>query len=132
MVKPFQDAVFSVPRTGLLNKVVETEFGYHIIDVTHTSTSKQYKVATIERTITPSDETQDKVFRRAPIRIMTNLIKALNLIRYLLGSPQIFDKRKLIFLGWGVQDKSLGGCLMMRARMKCPKYLNWKGNMLWS
>jgi peptidyl-prolyl cis-trans isomerase D len=72
MVKPFSDAVFSSTRTGLLPNVVETDFGYHIIDVTHLKTNKQFKVATIERTIISTDETRNKVFRKADYFAGTN------------------------------------------------------------
>ncbi len=71
MVKPFSDAVFAATKTGLLN-VVETEFGYHIIEVTHLKTNNNYKIATIERTIIASDETQDKAFRKADYFAGTN------------------------------------------------------------
>ncbi len=72
MVKPFSDAVFSSTRTGLLPNVVETDFGYHIIDVTHLKTNKQFKIATIERTIISTDETRNKVFRKADYFAGTN------------------------------------------------------------
>jgi peptidyl-prolyl cis-trans isomerase D len=65
MVKPFDKAVFDAKKTGLLNDLVETEFGYHIISVTNLKDNTTYTVATIEREITPSDETQNEAFRRA-------------------------------------------------------------------
>lgn len=65
MVKPFDKAVFDAKKTGLLNDVVETEFGYHIISITNTKDNTNYTVATIEREITPSDETQNEAFRKA-------------------------------------------------------------------
>ena len=34
MVKPFQDAVFSRNRSGLIPRIVESDFGFHIIYVT--------------------------------------------------------------------------------------------------
>lgn len=65
MVKPFQDAVFSAKKSGLLNDVIETQFGYHIIDVTATKDNTTYTIATIELTITPSDETQNAAYLKA-------------------------------------------------------------------
>jgi len=65
MVKPFQDAVFNAKRTGLVNDVVETQFGYHIIEVTALKDNTSYTVATVEREITPSDDTHNEAFRKA-------------------------------------------------------------------
>jgi peptidyl-prolyl cis-trans isomerase D len=65
MVKPFDQAVFSAKKTGLINDVVETSFGYHIIDVTGVADYTSYSVATIELAIAPSDETQNEAFLKA-------------------------------------------------------------------
>lgn len=65
MVKPFQDAVFGVAKKGLLNDVVETEYGYHIIEVTNTKTNEAYTLAVVERQIVPSDATTNEAFRKA-------------------------------------------------------------------
>jgi len=65
MVKPFEQAVFSAKKTGVLNDVVETQFGYHIIDVTGLADYTTYSVATIEIAISPSDETQNEAFLKA-------------------------------------------------------------------
>ncbi|MFC2126184.1 SurA N-terminal domain-containing protein [Bacteroidota bacterium] len=65
MVEPFSNAVFSATREGLINRVVESEFGYHLIKVTALKTKKMFKIATIEREIIPSDLTRDEAFRKA-------------------------------------------------------------------
>ncbi len=65
MVKPFEQAVFSAKKTGLLNDVVETQFGYHIIEVTSLADYTSYTVATVELEIAPSDETQNEAYLKA-------------------------------------------------------------------
>lgn len=65
MVKPFEDAVFKATRTGVLNDVVETDYGYHIIDITNVKTNTAYHLAIVERAITPSDVTINEAYRKA-------------------------------------------------------------------
>ncbi|MFZ4670412.1 MAG: peptidylprolyl isomerase [Flavobacterium sp.] len=61
MVKPFNDFVFNNPvgKIGL----VETEFGYHIINVTEKQDA--IKLATIAQKIAPSEATNDKTYTQA-------------------------------------------------------------------
>lgn len=65
MVKPFEKAVFDASKTGVLADVVETEFGYHLIDVTNTKASKAYYVASVEREIAASDASINEALRKA-------------------------------------------------------------------
>ena len=65
MVKPFEEAAFGATKVGLINKLVETQFGYHIIKVTEKLNTNSYAIASIEREIIPSDDTRNKAFRRA-------------------------------------------------------------------
>jgi len=61
MVKPFNDFAFNNPvgKIGL----VETEFGYHIINVTDKQDA--VKLATIAQKIAPSEATNDKTYTQA-------------------------------------------------------------------
>lgn len=65
MVKPFEEAVFKATRKGVINDLIETTYGYHIIDVTGLKTNTTYSVAIIEDEITPSDATQNATYRDA-------------------------------------------------------------------
>lgn len=65
MVKPFEDAVFKATSTGLLNNIVETEFGYHIVSVTRLKDDTAYELAVIDRLIAPSDATANEAYRTA-------------------------------------------------------------------
>ena len=65
MVKPFEKPVADAKKKGLLNDPVETEFGYHIIEVTELKDNTVYDVATVEVPVTPSDATLNEAFRKA-------------------------------------------------------------------
>ncbi len=65
MVKPFSNAVFNATSKGLVPRLVESEFGFHIIEVTELPSYTKYKLAMIRRTIMPTDETRDKAYRKA-------------------------------------------------------------------
>ena len=65
MVEPFEDAVFARTRAGLIPRVIESEFGFHIIYVTQPKTKKSYLVTTILKEIIPSDNTRNNIYRDA-------------------------------------------------------------------
>lgn len=65
MVKPFEKAVFDATKPGLINDVVETDFGYHIIKVTHVKENNTYSLAIIEREISASDASINEALRNA-------------------------------------------------------------------
>lgn len=65
MVKPFETAVFGATKTGVLNDVVETDFGYHLIEITNVKSNTAYQLAIVEREITPSDATINEAYRKA-------------------------------------------------------------------
>lgn len=64
MVKPFSDACFNGKKGEVL--VVETQFGYHVIEITNQSTPvKKVKVAILAREIKPSSKTYQDVYAKA-------------------------------------------------------------------
>ena len=65
MVPAFEEAAFGKGDIGLVDEVIETQFGYHIIKVTAPISTKQFKVAYLERKIAAGDETIDKAYRKA-------------------------------------------------------------------
>ena len=67
MVAEFEDAVFSAKTTGVLNDVVKTQFGYHIIKVDNVKSNTAYKIATVTREILPGDETVNAAYTKADL-----------------------------------------------------------------
>jgi peptidyl-prolyl cis-trans isomerase D len=65
MVKEFEKPVADAKKKGLINDLVETEYGYHIIEVTEPKDNTVFDVATIELPVIPSDETANEAFRKA-------------------------------------------------------------------
>ncbi len=64
MVPQFEKAIKGSRKIGLIDHIVETDYGYHIINVTGLD-NKFYDIATIERQIEASQETQDDAYRAA-------------------------------------------------------------------
>jgi peptidyl-prolyl cis-trans isomerase D len=65
MVSPFEQATFGVQNPGLLPNLVETDFGFHIIEVTQPANKTAYKIATIEMILEPSEETLNEALYKA-------------------------------------------------------------------
>ena len=119
MVDPFERAVFSKRSSGLINRVIETDFGFHIINVSSTKSDKIFKVSKIVKDIIPSDVTRNISYRQAEIfrsennnmddflsasenlglKISSNKIKKND---QTVGSLQ--NSRSLIMWAYGVDD----------------------------
>jgi peptidyl-prolyl cis-trans isomerase D len=67
MVEPFEKAVFERNERGLVNRVVETNYGYHLIQVTEPKTNQVYKVARVQSDLAPGDQTRNEAYRRAEL-----------------------------------------------------------------
>ncbi|HBH25308.1 MAG TPA: foldase [Cytophagales bacterium] len=65
MVPPFEEAVFNARREGVIGRLIESQFGFHIINVEETKDNTLFKVAVITREITASDETRNVAYKKA-------------------------------------------------------------------
>jgi len=64
MVKPFAEACFNANTGDIM--VVKTTYGYHVVKVeTQSPKVKKAKIATLEREVTSSDETNQEIYSRA-------------------------------------------------------------------
>jgi len=62
-VKPFEDAAFSTRRAGLINRLIESEFGYHIMNINVPASKNRYQVATVVVEMIPSFNSQNAVYQ---------------------------------------------------------------------
>jgi len=65
MVKPFENAIFSANKPGVLPYIVETQFGYHIIRIDVPKIGRKYKVATVQKNVEAYQNTIDSIYRIA-------------------------------------------------------------------
>jgi len=124
MVAPFNDAVMEATSPGLLPRLVETEFGFHIIEVTNTKTNQILNLAIVEQEITPSDATINMVYQQlAPFGVAKNIeeFKAAadrdsSLVRYQAldvdansrSLNNIYDSRIREIIRWAFTDAEVG------------------------
>lgn len=64
-VEPFAEAVFAANSEGLINNLVETEYGFHIVEVTGMPLTTYTKLAVLELELVASDATRNEAFRMA-------------------------------------------------------------------
>ena len=65
MVPPFSEAVFTATEKGVINKLIKTTFGFHIIRIDETPRAQSYKIATIGIEIVASQESVNLVYNAA-------------------------------------------------------------------
>ena len=64
-VEQFANAAYAANSVGLLPNLVDTEYGYHIIEVTELPKSSYTKLAVLELELGASDATRNEAFRNA-------------------------------------------------------------------
>src|SRR5690606_17232387 len=64
-IEEYSKATFGVKTTGIINQLVETEYEFHIINVTELRQIFSYKLETIDMVLLPSDVTRNDIFRNA-------------------------------------------------------------------
>ena len=97
MVLPFQNAVFSRSKTGLIPRIIESEFGYHLIYVSNIKTNMSYNVSTIVKVLVPSDYTKNFIYReselfRSQVENKKSFIKNVEEGNYKMLSSNNLDK----------------------------------------
>ena len=103
MVKPFEDAVFSRKGKGLIPRLIESEFGYHIIYLTQPKTKDSYYVTTILKEIIPSDNTRNNIYREAEMFKIEGKLSDSSFVDFAsskntnINSQEILDKEAINF-----------------------------------
>ncbi len=64
MVPAFNEAVFAKNGTGLVNDIIETRFGYHLINVTEPKNNNSFVIGKIQRAIFAGEDTKDDAYRK--------------------------------------------------------------------
>jgi len=64
-IDEFAAAAFAVKSTGVIPRIVETEYGYHIIKVTELPKTTAYRIAAVELDLIASDMTRNEAYRNA-------------------------------------------------------------------
>ncbi|MBC7449496.1 MAG: SurA N-terminal domain-containing protein [Hymenobacteraceae bacterium] len=65
MVPEFETAIFGAKSLGTLPAPVKTQFGYHVIKITALPDARTYQLATVQKSIQPSDVTHESAYTRA-------------------------------------------------------------------
>ena len=123
MVEPFEKAVFERNEPGLVNRVVETAYGYHIINVTEAKTNTVYKIAKVETELAPSQNTRNQAYRNAELFASSvedledfeklaksdslNVLTARNIDKNDRRINDIYDARNVVM--WAFSDKTSKG-----------------------
>lgn len=61
------DAVFKASTVGVISRLIESQLGFHIIDVTELASYTKYKIAKVGIEISASDNTRNDAFRKADL-----------------------------------------------------------------
>ncbi|WP_143959401.1 peptidylprolyl isomerase [Litoribacter populi] len=64
-IEEFSSVTYAAKSTGVVPRLVETEYGFHIIKVTEMPQTQAYKVATVELELIASDMTRNEAYRNA-------------------------------------------------------------------
>ena len=65
MIPAFETAVFAHSGTGLIPRLIETDFGFHIVKVTEAKSNVRYKIAAITKILEPSEITLNDTYQLA-------------------------------------------------------------------
>jgi peptidyl-prolyl cis-trans isomerase D len=64
-IEEFSEATFAANSTGVIDRLIETEYGYHIVYVNQLQETLTYKLASVELELIPSSVTRNEIYRNA-------------------------------------------------------------------